>query len=65
MCAPGMSAAYEINQEACIGCTACVRVCPTGAISGERKKPHVIQPEVCISCGICAGKCPVKAITQG
>lgn len=61
----GMSAAYEINQEACIGCTACVRVCPTGAISGERKKPHVIQPEVCISCGICAGKCPVKAITQG
>ena len=61
----GMSAAYEITQEACIGCTACVRVCPTGAISGERKKPHVIQPEVCISCGICAGKCPVKAITQG
>ena len=61
----GMSAAYEINQEACIGCTACVRVCPTGAISGERRKPHVIQPEVCISCGICAGKCPVKAITQG
>jgi len=61
----GMSAAYEINQEACIGCTACVRVCPTRAISGERKKPHVIQPEVCISCGICAGKCPVKAITQG
>src|SRR5690554_548514 len=61
----GMSAAYEINQEACIGCTACVRVCLTGAISGERKKPHVIQPEVCISCGICAGKCLVKAITQG
>ena len=61
----GMAAAYVIDEAACIGCTACVRVCPTGAISGERKKPHVIHPDVCISCGICAGKCPVKAIAQG
>ncbi|NMB01882.1 MAG: NADH-quinone oxidoreductase subunit NuoF [Firmicutes bacterium] len=61
----GMSAAYVINEDTCIGCTACVRVCPTGAISGERKKPHVIHPHVCISCGICASKCPVSAITQG
>lgn len=61
----GMSAAYVIDEATCIGCTACVRVCPTGAISGERKKPHSIHPQVCISCGVCADKCPVHAIAQG
>ena len=60
----GMSAAYVIDEGKCIGCTACVRVCPTGAITGERKKPHSINPQLCISCG-CADKCPVKAIAQG
>lgn len=61
----GMAAPYVIDEALCIGCTACVRVCPTGAISGERKKPHIIHPQVCISCGICASKCPVHAIAQG
>lgn len=61
----GMSAAYVIDEGKCIGCTACVRVCPTGAITGERKKPHSINPQLCISCGACADKCPVKAIAQG
>jgi len=61
----GMSAAYVIDPETCIGCTACTRVCPTGAISGERKQPHVINSQLCISCGACAEKCPVGAIAQG
>ncbi|MBN1631381.1 MAG: NADH-quinone oxidoreductase subunit NuoF, partial [Thermoleophilia bacterium] len=30
---------YSIDAEACTGCRACVRVCPTGAITGERKEP--------------------------
>lgn len=61
----GMGAAYVIDEATCIGCTACIRVCPTEAISGERKQPHVIEPELCISCGACADKCPVGAIAQG
>ena len=38
----GMKSAYVIDESVCIGCTACTRVCPVDAISGERKKPHYI-----------------------
>ena len=41
----------EILAEACKGCTMCVRKCPVGAISGERKTPHTIDAEKCIKCG--------------
>lgn len=53
----------EINPELCVGCTACSRVCPVGAISGEKKKPHVIDADKCIKCGACAAKCKFNAIT--
>jgi len=53
---------YEIDQEKCIGCTKCARICPVEAISGEPKKPHVIDKEVCVACGQCADACPVSAI---
>ena len=36
--------------------------CPVGAISGELKKPHVIDQEKCIKCGVCKEKCRFKAI---
>lgn len=52
----------HIIAEKCKGCTACVKVCPVGAITGEVKKPHVIDEEKCIKCGACAAKCKFKAI---
>lgn len=51
-----------IITENCTGCTACIRRCPTNAITGERKLLHVIDPELCIDCGACGVVCPDEAI---
>lgn len=53
---------YTIDPVACTGCTACARVCPVQAISGERKKPHKIDPAICIKCGACYEACKFDAI---
>ncbi|HKM39894.1 MAG TPA: NADH-quinone oxidoreductase subunit NuoF [bacterium] len=53
---------YYIKPDLCRGCTACTKVCPVGAITGERKEVHVIDPEKCIKCGACAERCPFDAI---
>ncbi|MBN2790065.1 MAG: NADH-quinone oxidoreductase subunit NuoF [Candidatus Delongbacteria bacterium] len=52
---------FGINDQ-CIGCTACARVCPPKAISGERKEKHVIDQDKCIKCGACLDTCKFKAI---
>ena len=53
---------YIINPENCVGCTACARVCPVNAISGQRKEVHLIDPSICIKCGACMEKCKFDAI---
>jgi NADH:ubiquinone oxidoreductase subunit F (NADH-binding)/Pyruvate/2-oxoacid:ferredoxin oxidoreductase delta subunit len=53
---------YEIKPELCTGCTVCARNCPVNSISGERRKPHVIDSDVCVRCGICMQVCNFNAI---
>ncbi len=53
---------YVIKPENCVGCTACARVCPVNAISGQRKEVHHIDPAICIKCGACMEKCKFDAI---
>ncbi len=56
---------YSILEEFCKGCTMCARVCPAGAIVGEKKKPHKIIQEICVKCGACFETCKFKAIKKG
>jgi NADH-quinone oxidoreductase subunit F len=53
---------YRINTENCTGCMACIKPCPTNAITGEKQKPHVIDEEACIRCGICYEVCKFDAV---
>ncbi len=53
--------AYEIMED-CDGCHACTKVCPTDAITGEKKQLHVIHHDACISCGACLEICPTESI---
>jgi len=54
----------SIDTETCTGCGACVKVCPTDAISGEKKQPHVIDAEACIRCKMCLSRCPSESIVS-
>ena len=53
---------YSIAPEKCRGCTLCAKKCPVKAISGEVKKPHIINPEKCIRCGQCEKACRFGAV---
>ena len=53
---------YQIDDEKCTGCTLCFRICPVGAISGEKRSPHYIDQSLCIKCGACYDKCKFDAI---
>jgi NADH:ubiquinone oxidoreductase subunit F (NADH-binding)/NADH:ubiquinone oxidoreductase subunit E/Pyruvate/2-oxoacid:ferredoxin oxidoreductase delta subunit len=55
---------YEIDAQACTGCLRCIKPCPSGAISGERKQPHKIDPEKCEKCGICLEECEFDAVIR-
>ena len=53
---------YEIDAEACTGCTLCAKRCPQEAISGQKKEPHELDQASCIKCGICYDVCKFQAI---
>jgi NADH-quinone oxidoreductase subunit F len=50
--------------DVCNGCTLCVRVCPSGAITGEKKQVHLLDPAVCIHCDECYRVCRFDAIVR-
>ena len=55
---------YTIIADKCKGCSLCSKKCPVGAISGEIKKPYLIDQSKCIKCGVCMDVCKFAAIEK-
>jgi len=53
---------FHIDPDKCTGCTVCAKKCPVEAISGERKKEHVIDNSICVKCGKCITSCNFDAV---
>ncbi len=55
---------YSIDPETCTGCVRCLKQCPSGVITGEKKQPHEIDPAKCDRCGICMEVCEFDAVIR-
>ena len=52
-----------IDEAWCIGCTLCIKVCPTEAILGSNKMMHTVIEPWCTGCELCVPVCPVDCIS--
>lgn len=52
-----------IDENWCIGCTLCIKACPTDAIVGANKLMHTVMAAHCTGCELCIPVCPVDCIT--
>ncbi|MDH4161326.1 MAG: NADH-quinone oxidoreductase subunit NuoF [Nitrospirota bacterium] len=55
---------YSIDAAKCKACGSCLKACPSGAVSGEKKKPHKIDPAKCVRCGACFDVCKFGAVER-
>lgn len=51
-----------IDEAWCIGCTLCMKACPTDAIFGGHKLMHTVIEHFCTGCELCVPVCPVDCI---
>jgi Fe-S-cluster-containing hydrogenase component 2 len=54
----------KVFKDECIGCSACVGVCPVSALVMEDDGKAFCMEASCIDCGACVGTCPTSAIKQ-
>ncbi len=54
----------KVLEDTCIGCGACIGVCPVVALELNDSGKAVCNDDTCIDCGACVGTCPVSAIEQ-
>ena len=53
--------AVKIDKEKCIGCGACIDVCPVSALTMVDDK-STVDESACVDCGACVSTCPVEAM---
>ncbi|PWW46328.1 RnfABCDGE type electron transport complex subunit B [Melaminivora alkalimesophila] len=58
----GPRAVAVIDEDWCIGCTLCIKACPTDAILGLNKRMHTVIADHCTGCELCVPACPVDCI---
>ncbi|MBP9029478.1 MAG: 4Fe-4S dicluster domain-containing protein, partial [Bacteroidales bacterium] len=59
-----MSQLFRIDEQTCINCYACVRVCPVKAIEVKAGQNYArIIDSRCVGCGSCLNICPVNAVS--
>ncbi|MDA8234349.1 MAG: nitroreductase family protein [Clostridia bacterium] len=52
----------KVNQENCVNCGICTRICPSGIIKNGENGPQMLLPQACIACGHCVAICPQAAL---
>lgn len=55
--------AYEIDQEVCIRCRACVAACPFGCSLADKGQNSVVKCDLCGGDPVCTRFCPAQALT--
>jgi len=53
----------SINASTCIGCAACVEVCPRGVLAIRDFWAEVVAPEACCGFMLCEAVCPNRSLT--
>ncbi|OIO27331.1 ferredoxin [Candidatus Micrarchaeota archaeon CG_4_10_14_0_2_um_filter_60_11] len=52
-----------IDKSKCVGCGACVSICPAKVLELVDGKAAVVRPKDCLECRACMGACNYGAIT--
>ncbi len=52
-----------IDQDLCVGCETCIKLCPFGAIRKNEDEQVEVIGAVCKGCGVCCSSCPASAVT--
>ena len=53
----------RLDPEKCVGCGACLLVCPRAVLSPNHRSVEIVNRDACIECGACSRNCPFDAVT--